>query len=53
MLGVHYGMILQANVSESADMSRAYRVAIYTANLLHDFSGLTNGHDKSQCVNRP
>ena len=39
MLGVHYGVILQANVSESADMSRAYRVAIYTGRFASRFLG--------------
>ena len=45
MLGAYNGVILQADVSESADMSRSHRVAI--------FSGPTNRHDKSQRVNRP
>ena len=54
MLGAYNGVILQADVSESADMSRAHMGSPFTrADLLHDFSGPINRHDKSQRVNRP
>ena len=43
--------------SESADMSDLNRARIGSpftrADLLHDFSGPTNRHDKWQRVNRP
>ena len=45
MLGEYYGVILQADVSQSADMSRA--------RFASRFPGPTNRHDKSQRVNRP
>ena len=43
MLGAYNGVIL----------SRAHRASFTRADLLHDFSGPTNRHDKSQRVNRP
>ena len=39
MLGAYNGVILQADVSESADMSRAHRVAIYTCRFASRFLG--------------
>ena len=53
MLGAYNGVILQADVSKSADMSRAHRVAIYTRRFASRFPGPTNRHDKSQRLNRP
>ena len=53
MLGVYNGVILQADVSESADMSRTHRVAMYTRRFASRFPGPTNRHEKSQRVNTP
>ena len=39
MLGAHNRVILQADVSESADMLRAHRVAIYTRRFALQFLG--------------
>ena len=39
MLGAYNGVILQADVSESADMSRAHRVASYTRRFASRFLG--------------
>ena len=39
MLGTYNGVILQGDVSESADMSRVPRVAIYTRRFPSQFLG--------------
>ena len=53
MLGAYNGVILQPMFPNRPTCRARIGSPFTRADLLHDFSGPTNRHDKSQRVNRP